>query len=52
MFEELLEITRRFEEIEARLAAPDVLVDAALYRTLLKDHHRLLPLYRDGSYGS
>ena len=44
MLSDLSEITLRFEELEARLGAPDVLASPALYRDLLKEHHRLTPL--------
>ena len=44
MFENLQEILRKFDEIEARLSTPEVLSDNDLYRNLLKEHHRLTPL--------
>ena len=44
MLRQLQEISQKFEEIEARLALPDVAADIKLYRELLKEHHRLSPL--------
>ncbi len=44
MIRELQEISQRFEEIEARLALPDIASDLKRYRELLKEHHRLSPL--------
>ena len=44
MFENLQEILRKFDEIEARLSTPEVVSDNDLYRNLLKEHHRLTPL--------
>ena len=44
MFENLQEILQKFDEIEARLSTPEVLSDNELYRSLLKEHHRLTPL--------
>ena len=44
MLKDLGEIAERFLELEARLATPEVILDAALYRELLKEHHRLTPL--------
>ena len=44
MYENLEEILKKFEEIEARLSTPEILSDGDLYRNLLKEHHRLTPL--------
>ena len=44
MFEELIPVVERFEEIEARLASPEVAASPAAFRELLKEHHRLSPL--------
>lgn len=44
MLPNLEEILQKFEEIEARLAAPDAFSDPEAYKNLLKEHHRLTPL--------
>ncbi len=44
MFDELNAVLARFDEIEARLGAEDVLADIRAYRDLTKEHHRLSPL--------
>ncbi len=44
MFDDLTAVVARFEEIEARLGAEDVLADIRAYRELTKEHHRLSPL--------
>ena len=48
--QDLSDILHKFEELEARLATPEVINDTATYRELLKEHHRLTPIvtaYRD-----
>ncbi|MBQ2719695.1 MAG: peptide chain release factor 1 [Clostridia bacterium] len=37
-------MSQKLEEIEARLALPDIAADRRQYRELLKEHHRLSPL--------
>lgn len=44
MFEELIEVAQRFDELEARLSSPEVAASPAAFRELLKEHHRLGPL--------
>ncbi len=44
MLSNLLEIAKRFEELEAYLATPAALSDTAAYKELLLEHHRLTPI--------
>lgn len=44
MLQDLLEISQKLDELEARLATPEVLSDTARYRDLLREHHRLTPI--------
>ena len=44
MLPDFSELSRRYDELEARLSDPEVFSDTALYRELLKEHHRLTPL--------
>ncbi len=44
MLQDLLEISQKLDELEARLATPEAVSDPSLYRELLKEHHRLTPI--------
>ena len=44
MFDKLLEIESRFEQIEASFSVPEIAGDADRFREMMKEHKKLLPI--------
>ena len=44
MFDKLLEIESRFEQIEESFSVPEIAGDADRFREMMKEHKKLLPI--------
>ena len=44
MFEKLIPIAAKYEDIEFRLSLPETAADPAVYTALIKEYHSLTPL--------
>ena len=44
MFEKLIPIAAKYEDIEFRLSLPETAADPSVYTALIKEYHNLTPL--------